>query len=124
MSNLHKITALLFSGVLFFISIMTENYCLLLNSTPQNNGYETISSYYSTEKLDLFDLNRQGEKVVTSLKNLPVQNLKNRANDFYSNILSPGIRKLKTDVEYLSFSGTVYRNLTNSDIVFPFHCFW
>jgi hypothetical protein len=123
MSNLYKITAMFSSAVLFFISISTENYGLLLNSKTQNTGYETISSFRSIEIPNLFLINRYGEKFVTSFKNLPVPNLKNQTSDFYNN-LSFEIKKIRINSEYLTYSGTIYRNLTISDIVFPFHYFW
>ena len=123
MSNLYKITAMFSSSVLFFISISTENYGLLLNSKTQNTGYETISSFCSIEIPNLFLINRYGEKFVTSFKNLPVLKLKNQTSDFYNN-LSFEIKKIRINSEYLTYSGTIYRNLTISDIVFPFHYFW
>jgi len=123
MSNIHKTTALFFSGVLFFISISKESYGLLPNSKLQNTINESISSYCSIEKPNLFLINRYGEKFVTSFKNLPVPNLKNQTSDFYNN-LSFEIKKIRINSEYLTYSGTIYRNLTISDIVFPFHYFW
>ena len=124
MSNLYKTTALLFSVVLLYISTNTENYSLLLTSKLQNSECENFSSYSSTEKPNLFSQNRQGERYLNSIKNLPVFNLKNHANDLYSNSLSPTIKKMRINSEYLSYSETINRNLTNSDIVFPFHYFW
>jgi len=123
-SNLNKTTALFFSAVLFFISISTESFGLLLNSKLQNAGYESISTYFSIEKPNLFLLNRYNEKIVTSFKKLPVTDLKNHTNDFYSKSFSSEIKTLRINSIYLSYAGTVYRNLTTCDIVFPFHYFW
>jgi hypothetical protein len=124
MSNLVKITALFSSAVLVFISISIEDYGSLLNSKLQNTGYENITSYCSIEKPNLFLLNRQYERLITSFKNLPISNLKKFTNDFNSNSISSEVRKLCISSEYISYSVIVYRNLTNRDIVFPFHYFW
>jgi hypothetical protein len=123
-SNLYKTTALFFSAVLFFISITTESYGLLLNSKLQKNGYESVSPYFSLEKPNLFLLNRYGEKSIISIKNLPVPVLKNFTNYIGYNSISLEIRKSGFNSDYLSYSGNIYCSLRNIDIVFPFHYFW
>ena len=124
MSKLTKTTALFFVAMLFFISLSTENYGLLLTSQLQNAGSENSGSYLSTEKPNLFFLNRHEERLETSVKSLPNSKLKNQINDVCSNSISTEVRILSINSGYLSYSVTVYRNLTNSDIVFPFHYFW
>ena len=124
MSKLTKTTALFFVAMLFFISLSTENYGLLLTSQHQNTGSENSGSYLSTEKPNLFFLNRHEERLETSVKSLPNSKLKNQINDVCSNSISTEVRILSINSGYLSYSVTVYRNLTNCDIVFPFHYFW
>ncbi len=124
MSKLTKTTALFFVAMLFFISLSTENYGLLLTSQLQNTGSENSGSYLSTEKPNLFFLNRHEERLETSVKSLPNSKLKNQINDVCSNSISTEVRILSINSGYLSYSVTVYRNLTNCDIVFPFHYFW
>lgn len=124
MSNLYKTAALLFSVVLLYINTNTFNYWLLVTSNLQNTGCESLSSYFPIENPNLFISNRHGERFLNSIKNLPDSSFKNHANDYYNISLSSEIRKLKINSEYLSYSETINRNLTNSDIVFPFHYFW
>jgi hypothetical protein len=124
MSRMIKTTGLFFAAMLFFLSISTENYGLLLTSQLQNSQSENSDSYFSKEKPDLLFLNRHEERLVYSVKNLPVPSLKNHSNDNYSNCLSPEVRILSINSGYLSYSETLYRNLTNHDIIFPFHYFW
>lgn len=124
MSFLYKTATLLFSIVLLYINTNSLNYGFLLTSNLQKTGYESLSSYFPVEKPNLFLSNRQGERFVNSIKNLPDSNFKNHSNDYYNISLSSEIRKLKINSEYLSYPETINRNLTNSDIVFPFHYFW
>lgn len=124
MSKVTKTTALFFAAMLFFMSISTENYGLLLTSHLQNTGFENSGSYFSKEEPNPLFLSRHEERLVTSVKDLPVTGSKNNPTDFHSNSLSSEVRLLSINSGYLSYSVTVDRNLTNSDIVFPFHYFW
>ena len=124
MSKVTKTTGLFFAAMLIFLSISTENYGLLLTSHLQNAQSENSDSYFSTEKPDLLFLYRNDERQVNSVRNLPVPSLKNHPNDIHYNSLSLEIRILSINSGYLSYSVIVDRNLTNSDIVFPFHSFW
>jgi|SRR5450759_1609238 len=124
MSKVYKTTALFFAAMLFILSICTQNYGLLLISHLQNAQSENSDSFFSTEKPDLLFLTRQEERVVYSVKNLPVASLKNYPDDNHSYSLSPEVRILNLNSGYLSYSGTICRNLENVDIVYPFHYFW
>jgi hypothetical protein len=124
MKEVTKTTALFFAAVLFFLSTSTENYSLLLTSKLQNTASENSGSYLSTGNPDLFFLNRHEERLVTSVKNLPVTNLRNYINNFNNNSLSPEIRLSGNGSVYLLYSESVYLNLTNINIIFPFHYFW
>jgi hypothetical protein len=124
MSNVYKTTALFFSAMLFFLGICTQNYCLLLISHLQNTQSEDSDSYYSTEKPELLFLDRHEERLVNSVKNLPVPSLKNHPNNIHCNSLSPEVIIKSINSGYLSYSVIVDRSLKNSDIVFPFHSFW
>jgi len=124
MSKVTKTIGLFFAAMLFFLSISTEKYGFLLTSQLQNNQSENSDSFFSKEKPDLFFLNRHEERLVYSVKNLPVPSLKNHPNDYHRNCLFPELRILSISTGYLSYSMTLYRNLTNNDIIFPFHYFW
>jgi hypothetical protein len=124
MSKVTKTTALFFAAMIFFISISTENYGLLITSHIQNTGSENSGSYFSKEEPVPLFLSRHEERLVTSVKDLPVTSSKNNPTDFHSNRLLNEVRLLSINTRYLSYSVTVDRNLTNSDLVFPFHYFW
>ena len=124
MSTLLKTTAIFFSSVLFFISIITEKYCYVLNSKPLISDQESLSTNPPFENLNLFLLNRQGEKIVTTFRSLPLFNLRNQSIDIHGNILSYEPKKLRSGSEYIQISQTISRNLTSCDLVFPFHYFW
>lgn len=124
MSNLLKTTAIFFSSVLFFISIITEKYCYVLNTKTLISDQESLSTNPPFENLNLFLLNRYILELGTPAKNLPVFNLKNQTFDVLGNILSYEPGKLRTDSEYIQSSGTISRNLTTNQIIFPFHYFW
>jgi hypothetical protein len=124
MSNLLKTTAILCSALLFFIGIITEKYCFVLNSKTLEAGQESLDSHRPFENLNLFLLNRQGEKQVISVKNSPVFNPGSRANDINSKIRAYEPEKLTTDSEYLHKSDIIPVNLKTCDIIFPFHYFW
>jgi hypothetical protein len=124
MSNVYKTTTLFFAAMLFIMSICTQNYGLLLTSHLQNAQSENSDSYFSTEKPDLLFVYRQEERVVYSVKNLPVPSLRNYSNDNHSYSLSPEVRILSLNSGYLSYSEIICRNLENIDIVHPFHYFW
>jgi hypothetical protein len=124
MSNLYKIVALFSAVATFLVNSSTENYGLLLSSKPLNSRYITIGSYWSIDRPDLFLIDRFGEKSVASFKHLSVSNLKNQANSYYCSSLSSEIRKSGINIEYFTSPATICRNLTNSDIIYPFHYFW
>ena len=92
MSKVTKTTALFFAAMLFFISISTENYGLLLTSHLQNTGFENSGSYFSKEEPNPLFLSRHEERLVTSVKDLPVTGSKNNPTDFHSNRLSNEVR--------------------------------
>lgn len=124
MGNLYKITAILSSAVLLIISISIENINSLTVSKSQNPGHETIRSYFSIEKPNLFILNRNGEDLVTSFKKLTSLKSGSHANDLIGNGIFSGISKFSFSSEYLAYSVFVNRNFTVSEIVFPFQYFW
>jgi hypothetical protein len=122
MSKLLKTTAIFFSSVLFFISIITEKYCYVLNSKTQIADQESLSSNPPFENPNVFLLNRYGAKHDAQVKNLPVFSLRNQGIGIH-NIISYAPGKLRTESEYIQSSGTITRNLTTTEIVFPFHYF-
>jgi hypothetical protein len=124
MSNLYKTTALLFSIVLLYINTNTENYGRLITIGIQNSQCENLSPYFAIENSNLYFPNRQGERFLKSIKDLPVSNLRTNSNDLYTGTLSPEIRKLYSSSQYLTYSEIIYPSLTNCDKVFPFHYFW
>ncbi len=124
MSKINKTIGLFFAAMLVFLSISAENNSLLLTSQYKNSQSDSSPSYFSTEKPDLFFLNRQEEKLVSSVKNLPVPSLKNHLNDFQWNCLFTEVRLSIINSEYLSYSVTLDPNFTSHDIIFPFHYFW
>ena len=124
MNYLYKATALFFSFVQFFLGISAENNCLSLNSKIQNNKFETISSYFPIKNPNLYIINWQGSRFLTSFKSQLNPGIKNHTNAFYNYNLFPEIKKLCINSAYFSFSRTIFRNLTTIDVVFPFHCFW
>lgn len=124
MNNKYRAIALLFSIMLFFLSICTQNDGLLLASPQQYTKSENSDSYFSTDKPDIIFLSRQEERVKYSVKNLPVPGLKNYPGDNHNYSLSHEVRILSLNSGYLSYSGTIYGDLKNIDIVYPFHYFW
>jgi hypothetical protein len=124
MNKVTKTIGLFFAAMLFFLSISTEKYCFLLTSQLQNSQSENSDSFFSKEKPDIFFLNNHEERLVYSVKNLPVPSLKNHPNDYHWNCLFPEVRISNINSRYLSYSVTLYRNFTNHDIIFPFHYFW
>jgi hypothetical protein len=124
MSKVTKITALFFAAILLFLSQSAETYGLFLTSQLQNAETNNSASYLSAYNPDLVFLIRHEESSVNSVKNRPVSNLRNHLNEFYSNDIPPDLSLLCRNSGYLSYSGSVYLNLSKSDIVFPFHSFW
>lgn len=122
--NRLKATAILFSALLFFSSIITEKYCSILNSQFLSSGQENLSLNTPAGTPSLFVLNRNGERLVASIRNLPVDRSANQISDFQTTIQSTGLKKLIINSDYLQYSRTISRNLPNSDIIFPFHYFW
>jgi hypothetical protein len=124
MNYLLKTTAIFFSSLLFFVNIITDNYCLEAYSKTLNSGQESLSAHPPFENLGQFLSSRHGERLISTIKNHPVFNARNQTEDTQSKSIfcdpdNPGISP-----EYLNFSVTISRNLTISDIVFPFHYFW
>lgn len=124
MSKNNKIFGLFFTAVLVFLSMSTVNNSWFLISQYQNSKSDNSASYFSTEKPDLFFLNRHEEKLVSSVKNLPVPSLKNHVTDIQWNCLSTEVKISIINSEYLSYSLKVDPNFTSHDIIFPFHYFW
>jgi hypothetical protein len=124
MSKVTKSTALLFSLILFFLSIITENYGLFLTSHLQGKGSENSGSYFSKVEPNPLFLNRHEQRLVLSVKDLPVTSSKINSTDIHSIRLTLEVRLLSINSGVISNSVTVDRNLTNRDIVFPFHYFW
>jgi hypothetical protein len=124
MSRLSKIIALIFAVLLSYISIHTADYSLYLTSHLHDITSDNTGSVFSSEKPELLFLNRQEGKFVKTLKNLLVNNIKTHVINFYSDKLLSDFKVLRISREYLSYPVTVYRNLKNCDIVFPFHYFW
>jgi hypothetical protein len=124
MSKAKRTTALFFTIALLYISVYSENYSRLITSVIQDSQCQNLSPYFGLENSILYFPNRQGENILASIKKLPVSNLNNNSNDPYIICSPPEVIKLNTGSEYLFNSETIYRNLTNCDIVFPFHHFW
>ena len=124
MRSFRKATALSLIIVVFYISIVAENHVRLINPILKIPGGERTLSYSSFEKPNLFLLNRQEDRLETSFKDHPIFNLKKHAKDFNCKSLYNEVRTLCINSEYFSNSTIIPRNLTNCDIVFPFHYFW
>jgi hypothetical protein len=124
MKKVSKITALIFSVMLLFISSHTADYGLYATSLMQEGRSESSGSVFSTGKPDILFLNRPDGRLIASIKNLPVSNLRLVSVNFYSNKIASDFRILKINPEFFSYPVTVERNLTDCDIVFPFHNFW
>jgi hypothetical protein len=124
MSNFLKTTAIFFSSLLFFINIITENYCFAVNYKNLTPGQESLRSDLPFENLNQFLLNRHGEKLVSTIRNIPLFNLRSQPFDIHNNRLSSETGKLRISPEYLLSSESISRNLTTSVIIFPFHYFW
>lgn len=116
--------SLFLAFVLFFLSISTENYCSLLNSILEKSGTENSDSYFSIDITDFFLLNRPDEKSEVTVKNLPYSYSKNQIGDLLKTSLSPQSVLKSVNSGYISYSEILDRNLTDGDIVFPFHYFW
>jgi hypothetical protein len=119
-----KTFAFIFLAFVFFLSTANENYGFPINLKILIHENKNTNPCPSIKKPNPFLFDTQGEKYETSLKNIPVFNLKKNSNNIKGNSLVPEIQKKFTNSEYLTYSVTIYRNLKNSDIVFPFHCFW
>lgn len=124
MSNLLKTTAIFFSSLLFFVSIITENFCFVVNPKTITSGQESLSSDLPFENLNQFLSDRNGLKLISTIKNIPVSNLRKQTFDIHNNRLSCEPAKLRICPEYLQSFEIISRNLTTSDIIFPFHYFW
>jgi hypothetical protein len=124
MNKVSKITALIFSVLLLFISIHTADYSLNATSLIQEGGSENSGSAFSTVKPDILFLNRPDGRLIAAIKNLPVSNLRHVSVNFYNNKIASDFRILKINPEFFSYPVTVERNLSDCDIVFPFHNFW
>lgn len=124
MINLNKIVALLSSSVLLYLSATFENYSLLITTNILHNECDNLNSHLPIDNPNLYFPYRQGDRFLTSIKNLPVSNLKNYPNDLYTNSLSPEIRILSSSSQYLIYSEIIYLSLANRDIIYPFHYFW
>jgi hypothetical protein len=122
MGILYKITAILSSAVLLITGISIENFNSFSVSKSRNPRHETIRSYFSIEKPNLFIINRNGEDLVTSFKKLPSLKSWSHINDLIGRRIFSEIRKLS--FKYLVYSVFVNRNFTVSEIVFPFQYFW
>lgn len=124
MNKTYKTISLFFAATLFALSIITQEYCLLLTTYTQHDRIENSHSYFSTEKPDFIFLIRQEERVVFSVKNLTGPDLKIFPNYICYNSLSLEERIISLNSEYLCYSEVVNISLPGSDIVFPFHYFW
>jgi hypothetical protein len=124
MNRLSKLIALIFAVLLSYVSIYTVDYGHYLTSQIHQDRSGDPASAFSTEKPELLFLNRQEGRFVRAIKNLPVTHLKTPVINFCSAKLSSGLVALKINLEYLLYPVTIYRNLKNSDIIFPFHYFW
>jgi hypothetical protein len=124
MSNLLKTTAIFFSSLLFSVSIITENFCFVVNPKTITSGQESLSSDLPFENLSQFLSNRNGEKLISTIKNIPVFNLRNQTFDIHNNRISCEPAKLRICPEYSQSSEIISSNLTTSNIIFPFHYFW
>jgi hypothetical protein len=124
MRYLYKTAAIFFSTLLFSVSIIAENYCFEPNSKTLTAGQESLSTHLPFENLSQFLSNRQGERLISTVKNIPLFNIRNQTVDTHNKCLfcDPGNPGISPD--YFSYSETISRNLTTSDIVFPFHYFW
>jgi hypothetical protein len=124
MSSLYKPVSIFFSAILFILSICRDNYEPLLITGPENTKSESISQNFSLTRPNLYIINRNGVKLITSVKNYPVQAFKPLTNGINLNNQFNDSRIRNVISEYHSLSKLIYINLTNGDIVFPFHYFW
>ena len=123
MSSLNKITAILFSILLLYICTNTDDYRRLITSKIPISESDDIISFFSADNFYLDLPYRQGERLSTACKDLPVSRFKNNSYDLYYNYLQSEIRKFTISENYQDSAETIYPNLTSSDIVFPFHYF-
>lgn len=124
MNKANKTTAFIFTAMLFLISISIENYCRLFTLLSEKNKSENAGSFYSIYKSDLLFQDRSFQRPVTPVKKLPLPNFKDHTNYLYTCNLSNEAEILINSSENLSYPVKVCRNLTTSDIVFPFQYFW
>jgi hypothetical protein len=124
MSKVKRTFGIFFVAVLFFLNLSIVNYGHFLNSQIQASQTENSDSYLSAENLDLYFINRTERPLVFSVKNLPVSNLKNHPDDLHGNFLSAEERISGINSGYLSYTLILDPNLSNHEIVFPFHYFW
>jgi hypothetical protein len=85
---------------------------------------QEIRSYatYSAKGLDKY-VNLQAEKTFNFIHSLPVPNVK-KAESTLVNWYHFELNLQVLVSKYIRISGFICRNLTNYDLIFPFHYFW
>jgi hypothetical protein len=124
MMKVNKITTLLFALLLFFAGKKAEAAGLSLLFSQDKTTSENSILYFSKQVPDHNSLDRQQEKVVTPVEKLPYSCFKSHISDFYLNNYSQELRILNINTGYLAYPETVYLNLSNCDIIYPFQYFW
>ena len=124
MNKMTKTFGIFFVAVIFLLNLSISNYGLLLNTQIQTSQNENSDSYISAQNLDLYFSNRNEKQPAYSVRNLPVSNLKNQPDDLYSDFHSVEGRISDINAGYLGYAVTLDPNLSNREIVFPFHYFW
>lgn len=117
-----KISGLFFISILLFLCVRPGE-SILNTSQLQTSKPESTDSYFSTGAIDFFILNRQEERSVTSIKNLPIPLIK-QICDYKSNFLSLEKRTFSIISNYICHSVGIKRNLSIFEIIFPFHYYW
>lgn len=117
-----KISGLFFISILLFLCVRPGE-SIITTSQLQNSKPESTDSYFSTVTIDFFILNRQEERSVSSIKNLPIALIK-QIGYYKSNFPSLEKRTFNIISRYICHSFLLKRNPSIFEIIFPFHYYW
>lgn len=122
MNKSPKISGLFFISILLFLCVRPGE-SIITTSQLQNSKPESTDSYFSTVTIDFFILNRQEERSVSSIKNLPIALIK-QIGYYKSNFPSLEKRTFNIISRYICHSFLLKRNPSIFEIIFPFHYYW
>lgn len=124
MSNLSKLTVLLFAVALSFVSISTDSYVKVTDIKHHGIGGDNSPSHsFSDFELSTFCLFRSVEHVSQSVNNFPTPNSKRSWNGSLGASFSIEVRLQTIALQYLLHSKKINRSLAIRDIIYPFHSF-